>query len=337
MRDGEQASKGSFNAFLSINYGYRPFELGNIQTTRRVGAIIDHLVGFDLGVTYAPLDWLEVGLNLPFLQATVGNRDLAAAIGGSGASVGLGDLAVSVGFAPLRQDQNSTVSLSIVPRFVLPTGSRGVFLGAGSAGIGLDVALARRWRHFRFGAALGYQYNTSSSATFNIYADDELRWGLGLGVPFEDGTWEIGLEWSGGTVLVAEGREVLGEDYAWGVHTPTEMLLAGMYTPDRPYWVRFGMGPGLSKGWGTPDLRAFAQVGYGKRTKPVYDTDGDGIVDDDDACPTSPEDLDRFEDDDGCPTTSTTTTTGSPTPRMHPVIRRVPWCSSTASKASAAA
>jgi len=31
------------------------------------------------------------------------------------------------------------------------------------------------------------------------------------------------------------------------------------------------------------------------------DRDGDGIVDEDDACPAEPEDIDRFEDNDGCP------------------------------------
>src|SRR5690606_17199299 len=31
------------------------------------------------------------------------------------------------------------------------------------------------------------------------------------------------------------------------------------------------------------------------------DTDGDGLFDDDDACPTEPETVNGFEDDDGCP------------------------------------
>jgi outer membrane protein OmpA-like peptidoglycan-associated protein len=35
--------------------------------------------------------------------------------------------------------------------------------------------------------------------------------------------------------------------------------------------------------------------------EPVADTDGDGILDDTDACVTDPEDADDFEDDDGCP------------------------------------
>src|SRR5947199_2460652 len=36
-------------------------------------------------------------------------------------------------------------------------------------------------------------------------------------------------------------------------------------------------------------------------SSPVFDTDGDGIPDVDDACPTLPEDYDGFQDSDGCP------------------------------------
>ena len=38
-----------------------------------------------------------------------------------------------------------------------------------------------------------------------------------------------------------------------------------------------------------------------KPPKKRVDTDGDGLYDDEDDCPTKPEDFDKFEDDDGCP------------------------------------
>jgi hypothetical protein len=39
----------------------------------------------------------------------------------------------------------------------------------------------------------------------------------------------------------------------------------------------------------------------GPRAGSGSDSDGDGIVDDDDKCPSDPEDFDSFEDSDGCP------------------------------------
>src|SRR5204863_6589756 len=39
----------------------------------------------------------------------------------------------------------------------------------------------------------------------------------------------------------------------------------------------------------------------GKKKPGPKDTDGDGILDSVDKCPTEPEDKDKFQDDDGCP------------------------------------
>ena len=83
--------------------------------------------GFDLGFVYAPLDWLSLGIDVPFLQIqdrTELGDTLVAAYGGSGGTIGLGDLQFQVAFAPLRQRSGHAVSLSIVPRAVFPTGSQ---------------------------------------------------------------------------------------------------------------------------------------------------------------------------------------------------------------------
>ena len=61
-------------------------------------------------------------------------------------------------------------------------------------------------------------------------------------------------------------------------------------------------GPGLARGFGSPDLRGVLQLGWATPTAaPVRDTDGDGIFDDTDRCVNEPEDVDTFEDADGCP------------------------------------
>ncbi|MGF1467485.1 MAG: thrombospondin type 3 repeat-containing protein [Sandaracinaceae bacterium] len=59
-----------------------------------------------------------------------------------------------------------------------------------------------------------------------------------------------------------------------------------------------GAGTGLVRGVGVPSLRIVA----GFRWAPVRtDTDGDGVVDGVDRCPTEPEDIDDWYDEDGCP------------------------------------
>jgi outer membrane protein OmpA-like peptidoglycan-associated protein len=167
----------------------------------------------------------------------------------------------------------------------------------------LDVVASSRWQHVRLGVQLGYDARIASSAVGNVYSDDELRWGLGLGFPLRDDTWELGVEWVGAAVLPGAGRGAVGEAaYLPGVHVPSELLLAVMHVPaDKPVWMRLGLGPGLGHGFGTPDVRAFAQIGFGRFDRPARDTDGDGLADRADACPAVPEDLDGYDDGDGCP------------------------------------
>ena len=66
-----------------------------------------------------------------------------------------------------------------------------------------------------------------------------------------------------------------------------------------------GGGPGFGTALGSPAYRLFAGLLYKSdkepEPEPIKDTDGDGILDPDDACPLVAEDRDQFEDKDGCP------------------------------------
>jgi outer membrane protein OmpA-like peptidoglycan-associated protein len=76
----------------------------------------------------------------------------------------------------------------------------------------------------------------------------------------------------------------------------------------RGWYGQLAVGEGLGRGYSTPAFEAIASMRYAAdlaRHAPerpiVRDTDGDGIPDDKDKCPTQPEDKDGFEDQDGCP------------------------------------
>ncbi|MCB9682961.1 MAG: hypothetical protein H6733_15960, partial [Alphaproteobacteria bacterium] len=314
LRDGALASRGTYGGFLAVNYGLHPYELGSGSDGSRSGGLVDHLVGFDVGFEAVPLEWLSVAFAFPFLQIQSSSEQAqayTAALGGSGKAVGVGDLTLAVGFAPVRESAGMPVSLSLVPRFVFPTGSRGAFVGSGAVGIGVDAALSKRWTHLHLAANLGYQLQTSSSAVGQTYADDELRWGLGLGVPIADGTWEIQGTWTGAHVVTGPASQALAEAVSSLGHTPMELDLAATWAPyDQPVYVTFGVSPGLTHGFGTPDVRAWAMVGVAvgphdalaRTLRPTArDADGDGIPDDLDLCVGTPEDEDGFEDEDGCP------------------------------------
>lgn len=65
-----------------------------------------------------------------------------------------------------------------------------------------------------------------------------------------------------------------------------------------------GAGTGLIADYGSPDVRAFAGIGFypiPEEEPEDKDRDGDGLKDSVDQCPDAPEDKDGFEDEDGCP------------------------------------
>ena len=319
VRDASNDGAGTLTASLALNYSNQPFELGLLPDGSRQVGIIDHLGGLDLSVNYAPLWWFEVGFALPALQVqgtgtasyeALGVQDPAATrdgliseIGGSGKKVGLSDAVLTLGFTPLSESEGAPLSLSIVPRVSLPTGSRGQFLSTGAFGVGGDVAVSKHWPGFHLAANAGYQFQSAQSVTLNVQQDDVFRYGLGLGVPTPNAPWEIQAEVTGSTVVTKSAKSAtLDEGFAMR-HTPAELLLTGFFNPEGPFWGRFGGGPGLTGGAGTPNFRLFAEVGvgFGGKAPAPKDSDGDGLLDDADGCPTSAEDVDAWEDTDGCP------------------------------------
>ena len=304
VRDGELAPKGTIGAYGAVNYALNPLEIHDSEG-RRVKGLVDHLIGLDLGVAWSATNWLTIGANLPVLQIDASGeeaRNLQTGLGASSGTAGIGDLSLAFAFGPLRQLDGHAVSLAIVPKLIFPTAVGGSFKGSRAVSVGADVALARRWDHFRFSVSLGYLWQSTSTKFLDLYADDELRFGAAFAIPIKEDTWDVGMEWAGGAVVIGDGASEVGNLYKSMAHTPMELLVAATWRPaDKPVSIRFGVGKGLTQGYGSPDFRAFVTVTGGKFPDRVLDTDGDGILDPEDRCPTRPEDFDQFEDADGCP------------------------------------
>ncbi len=308
VREARTPDGFRFAVGLDVNYALNPLELGALDTFGRRAGIVDHLIGGDLWVAVAPTWWLSVGAAMPVLQVPISGEQsakLAEYFGATTGEVGIGDLDVSVAFAPLQQDRNAPVSLSVAPRLVVPTGSRRLLLGTGTWAVGGDVAFGVDWRRFRFSVTAGYEWHPVATRFANTIADDELRWGVGLAVPLGDGTVEIQAEWTGGAVVDPVLMEAIGRRAFWPATTPNELTLGvGLNPKSGPVHISVGAGPGFGPGFGTPDVRAFAALVVSptrRQPEPEVDYDGDGLVGRDDRCPYDEEDFDDWIDDDGCP------------------------------------
>ncbi len=179
------------------------------------------------------------------------------------------------------------VAIGFVPRFELPTGTRDAVTRRGVSGgghliLGTEVEGTAGWvanlgltgagtdrldterMGSSFDSVLGAWYHASES--FRVGGEVDLHAGL---------------------VKNPSGANV----------TSSGHLFAQQILPSG-WGMTLGAGAGLIAGVGAPDYRVLAGLHYGAAPA---DADKDGLVGDEDSCPSLPEDIDGFEDLDGCP------------------------------------
>ncbi len=152
-----------------------------------------------------------------------------------------------------------------------------------------------------------------------LFLASELRYAFGAFIPLREGKIRLGAELWGSTGLSKAGGE---STFFKGRNTDLEWLAQARFAigEKEKVWAMAGAGTRLATGYGAPDLRVLASIGYwfrisdGTTTSPARkvrvapdvaeyakDTDGDGYPDDIDKCPTVPEDGKKPEPTDGCP------------------------------------
>jgi outer membrane protein OmpA-like peptidoglycan-associated protein len=131
-----------------------------------------------------------------------------------------------------------------------------------------------------------------------------LTLGAGLGVDLIPNRLELLAEVYGATGF---------SDFFARGSSPFEIIGGLRARPVCALVIGLAAGTGLSRGYGSPDVRAVLQIGVSTASceeAPIaetvveatpVDTDGDGVFDPADRCPTEAEDRDEWEDADGCP------------------------------------
>jgi outer membrane protein OmpA-like peptidoglycan-associated protein len=274
---------GSGYANLGLVYAHNPIVQVYEDGTRN--AIVSDSFATRVGIGYNIAGKVRLDLDLP-LYPYVG------APGADWSGFSTGDMRLDAVFPVLTRGEDP-LGLAIVPVISLPTGNAAKYTGSGfgaglavaagispvenlfvDANLGAFTSPASALGDFAFGsgltASLGGGYHVSKAVTVGVELDSLITLAGGLG-PYNKNPVEL---------------------HAYGTYGKQEGGLV----------ATLGLGTGLVAGIGAPDVRVLGQVGYRipGRT-PVYDVDGDGIVDPEDACVTEAEDLDRFEDSDGCP------------------------------------
>ncbi len=151
---------------------------------------------------------------------------------------------------------------------------------------------------------------------------DEWRWAVGAYLPLGHGRFRIGADIFGQTGIQAD--QVIGPTTFTTQNTPIEWDVEGRMklriAGSDNWYVGAGGGSLLAPGYGAPDLRlvglfgTYFEIGDTGAPSPeghmkikegiresLKDSDGDGIPDDVDACPSEPEDHKDPDPGDGCP------------------------------------
>lgn len=288
---------------LSVDYSDDPLVVRNANGDERE-ALVDSQLGLHVAAGLSLLDRIQLAIALPVFVQRTRRAELqpdvrAPAIGESA----FGEPALDARVALTGRD--APIDLALAATLRVPAGGGSLAAVDGVSVLPrLIVSRAMPLRHSFASLTIGAALRNETHFA-DLQVGSELTWTGGVLIGLVGGLG-ASIELSGSTAF---------ENAFDSNETPIEGTLGARYDLDSVGLVfGAGIGAGLTSGYGAPDLRALGTVGYRAvptvGRKPVRsirsaptpsDPDREGTIEEADACPTEPEDLDGHEDGDGCP------------------------------------
>ena len=290
-------------AELWLDYAHRPFVLytakcpegksTNCELDKSSKDLIGQQLTINLAGTLALAERVQLGLIVPLVY-THGDRYAAATPGFAqpylelrgGSAFGLGDPRLSVKLR-IAGSGNMGLLLAAAAWGTAPVGhaiSKEHSLGYDGVTAGGHLILEYRASRVRFAVNAGGAYRPTRELLSTKVGSD-FYYGAGLAF---DATSLLSLltELAGATRFNTQLDQ-----------NPLEWRVAAKMTQG-DFIVQLGGGAGLVSGVGVPNFRILAGAAY---QPSGLDADGDGVGDQQDACPGTAEDRDGYLDEDGCP------------------------------------
>ncbi len=289
--------RGRLEAGLALGFAHAAM-IAKDKATNQEFNLVENRLGGQVLLAYAPTRSLELGAVVP-LVLSQGQGDGAP---GELSSSALGDVRVSGKLQVLKG--KTPVSVGVVG--TLPTGSDEALSGGGGS---LELRAAVGYRAGKVAATgqLGYR-GRGKVELANLAVDDEVSFGAAASFEVSPKVWAL-----------AELYGAFGVQESGAGTRPVEAILGGRFGLGGGLSAQAGAGFGLTRGYGTADVRVVAALSYGLQTGGgalagggggvvgggvvvggALDSDGDGVADASDRCAGDKEDRDGFQDDDGC-------------------------------------
>jgi outer membrane protein OmpA-like peptidoglycan-associated protein len=325
------APRGRFFGQLGLGFALTPLHLSTIApVTSRLAQFSDNPVASQF-ISYPTVgvevgSRLELAATLPFALFESGSDPTPAGVVAAGnlEAFAVFDLRLDARGVVYRSDDQHT-SLGVGLSFYAPTGSQFSYGGDGSSHTAWTLAGETAIRSVILVGNLGVHLRPTG-VVGELAVGDELTFAAGGFLPLRDGLLRVGGEvfMSTGIESLAGQSRVEASTFFKSKNTPFEWMAEARawLDPDRQLWVAGGAGTRIGSGYGAPDVRIVAFVGYhlpiedseanspAGRLRSIRhhvaetggDADHDGIPDDVDLCPSVPEDHLDPDPNDGCPT-----------------------------------
>ena len=270
--------RGSVNvaAGTVFDWSYRPLVLRHADAGKEeTRAVIMDRVLAHAGISALFRDRFRFALDLPIViyQDGEGVSQVGAAVR-TPSGPGVGDLRLSGDWRALGQ-YGDVFTAALGMRLYVPTGKQAQLTSDGTFRIAPHLSIAGDGEGLVYAAKLGFAYRPLDATFDGRKLGSEAVFSVAAGVRVND-LFVLGPELYGSSVVThgtALGRR----------ETPLELLL-GLHVNLAQHWqLGSAIGPGLTRGDGTPLMRVLLSVEYAPDV--CVDKDGDGICANVDACP----------------------------------------------------
>jgi len=249
------------------------------------------------GASFALWSRLMLSLDFPLAVSQSGNDSTLGGVALSGASgAAPGDLRIGLR-GRLFGEYWDPFQIGVGAYLYTPTGGSGSYAGDGSVYGQPHLLIGGRLPYFVYTAKVGSMLRGSNNP-------HNLTYGVGVALSLLDDTLQIGPEMIGAVDLqdadLLEGQIQRVGTVNAEIHMGVQYRILDLFP------VGVSGGPGIADGVGTPQFRVLARIGYDPRPPketeaPPPDSDGDGIIDPEDACPQTPGVEDPDPKKNGCP------------------------------------
>ncbi|WP_394843445.1 OmpA family protein [Pendulispora brunnea] len=278
------------------DWGYKPLAVyDKANDDKEIGSIVENQFFVHVGGSLALAERIRLGVNLPIAAYQNGDRITSNGRTFTPPESALGDLRLSADLR-LFGRYGGPITAALGASVYLPTGDQENYTSDGKIRVQPHVNVAGDIGLFAYAVKAGFNYRPlDDEFVQGKRLGSELFGAVSAGLRLANKKLLIGPELYGSTVVTDE------KSFFKKRTTPAEVMLGLHYTAGD---FRFGAGVGTgvfagSRGWGSPQVRGLLNIEW----MPAYteDSDGDGVPDSEDACPTQPGVKTNDPKTNGCP------------------------------------